>query len=67
MSTRVGWDWAFAFGPYTDEWRAKRKLFQAGFDHKWASSFYPQHTKACHELLRRFLDSPENYKAHVRQ
>ncbi|KAF7336336.1 Cytochrome P450 [Mycena venus] len=62
----MGWDFAFPFMNYGDEWRLGRKLFHAAFNRSAATQFHPQETAAVHELLRRSLQNPHEIMRHFR-
>ncbi|KAF7369664.1 Cytochrome P450 [Mycena venus] len=62
----MGWDFAFPFLNYGDEWRSSRKLFHEAFNHSAAKQFHPQETAATYELLRRFLQNPHDIMGNFR-
>jgi len=62
----MGWDLSFAFMPYGDVWRRRRKLMYQAFNPTAAKHFQPLECRAAHNMLRRFLDDPSNFMSHVR-
>ncbi|KAF7333787.1 Cytochrome P450 [Mycena venus] len=62
----MGWDFAFPFIDYGDEWRSHRKLFYQAFNLSAAKQFHPQETAAVHEVLRRFLQNPHDIMGNFR-
>ncbi|KAF7368174.1 Cytochrome P450 [Mycena venus] len=62
----MGWDFAFPFIDYGDEWRSHRKLFHQAFNLSAAKQFHPQETAAVHEVLRRFLQNPHDIMGNFR-
>ncbi|KAG7440108.1 cytochrome P450 [Guyanagaster necrorhizus] len=62
----MGWDFSFGLMEYGNEWRAQRRLFQQEFNPTAAERYRPCELKATHELLRRLLDDPNKFIAHIR-
>ncbi|THU81062.1 cytochrome P450 [Dendrothele bispora CBS 962.96] len=62
----MGWDWVLGMMAYGDEWRAIRRLFNQEFHQTAAARFQPRELKRTHILLRRILDSPDDFLDHIR-
>ncbi|KAJ7128675.1 cytochrome P450 [Mycena epipterygia] len=60
----MGWDFNVAFMKYGDTWRTNRRLLKEGFD---PAIYRPSELTATRTLLRRFLDSPNAFDAHLHQ
>jgi hypothetical protein len=61
-----GWDLAqFAFSPYGDEWRRRRRLFHQVINEKTNTRFYPLIKNATNRFLLALLEEPEKYRYHV--
>lgn len=67
FSFRMGWKFAFSFLPNNEIWRSRRHRFHQEFNPKAALRFRPQQLKSTYELLRRLLDTPEDWMQHLRQ
>ncbi|KII86913.1 hypothetical protein PLICRDRAFT_273725 [Plicaturopsis crispa FD-325 SS-3] len=65
VSELMGWDWMMAFAPYGERWRALRRLFHREFHPQAAMQFRPLEIEAAHDLLRRFVTSPEDFDEHL--
>ncbi|KAF8189525.1 cytochrome P450 [Mycena galopus ATCC 62051] len=63
----MGWDFNIAMMKYGNGWRAHRRLFNQRFTAKAAVKYQPQQLAATHELLRRFLRTPDHFMEHFRQ
>ena len=63
----MGWSWNTAMLPYNDEWRAQRRHFHGEFDGRAISKHYTPIIRSTHDLLQRFLDTPEQWQSHIRQ
>ncbi|KXN82953.1 O-methylsterigmatocystin oxidoreductase [Leucoagaricus sp. SymC.cos] len=61
-----GWDWLFGFLPYGEAWLERRKLFQKYFHPLDNASHHPREREYVHQMLRHFLDTPEEFMEHVR-
>ncbi|KAF7358497.1 hypothetical protein MVEN_00900400 [Mycena venus] len=62
----MGWDFLSSLINYGDEWRSHRKLFHEAFNRSAAKQFHPQQITAVHEVLRRFLQNPDDIMSHFR-
>ena len=61
-----GWDMAqFAFAPYGDEWRRRRRLFHRVINEKTSTRFYPLIKNATNRFLYALIEEPEKYRYHV--
>uniref|UniRef100_A0A0W0FF63 Cytochrome p450 n=1 Tax=Moniliophthora roreri TaxID=221103 RepID=A0A0W0FF63_MONRR len=56
----MGWHWNFGLLPYSDAWRARRRVFLRSFNAQAAKLFRPHETKAACILLTQLRESPEN-------
>lgn len=61
-----GWDWLFGFLPYGDAWLERRKLFQKHFHPLDYPNHQPREREYVHLMLRRLLDSPQEFMDHIR-
>ncbi|KAJ6570089.1 cytochrome P450 [Mycena vulgaris] len=61
----IGGDYMFAFKRYGDTWRAHRRLFHQEFQPAVAMHFHGQELQQAHNLIRRMMDSPEDFAQHV--
>lgn len=61
----VGLGWSFAFQPYDQEWRDARKIAHREFSAEACKKHRPVLIKETHKLLRRFLQSPEDFMDHM--
>ncbi|EEB89177.1 hypothetical protein MPER_12751 [Moniliophthora perniciosa FA553] len=62
----MGWNYSFGLMEYGDEWRAQRRLFQQEFHPTAAERFQPLEAQVTHTFLRRLLDQPNDFVAHIR-
>ncbi|KAM6492078.1 Cytochrome P450 [Amanita muscaria] len=62
----MGFDFNFGFLPYGDRWRAQRKLMIQVFHKTSTKNLQPHMLKATHDLLRRFVDSPNDIIGNIR-
>jgi hypothetical protein len=61
-----GWDLAqFAFAPYGDEWRRRRRLFHQVINEKTNTRFYPLIKNATNRFLFALLEEPEKFRYHA--
>lgn len=67
MMFRMGWSWSLALMPTDAAWAAQRRHFREEFDGLAIHRHYPAITSATHDLLKRFLDTPEHWGNHLRQ
>ncbi|KAJ7152095.1 cytochrome P450 [Mycena filopes] len=63
----MGWEFNVGMMKYGEEWRIHRRLFNQGFTGKAAAKYQPKQLSATHQLLRCFLQEPEEFMAHFRQ
>ncbi|KAH9917357.1 cytochrome P450 [Amylocystis lapponica] len=66
ISELIGFDWHFGFMDYGDQWKDRRKAFYKHFNRSATTASQPIFTKHAQELLRRLLDTPEEYENHIR-
>jgi cytochrome P450 len=56
--------------PYSQEdgalWRDHRRVFDKETTKEAVKRFWPEETAAIHEMLRRLLESPDDYAEHAR-
>lgn len=64
---RVGCNWHFVFMGYGDDWRERRRVFHQFFHPNAAVAYRPRELKVARELLRRLLESPDDFMTHLRQ
>ncbi|KAJ8501740.1 hypothetical protein ONZ45_g12030 [Pleurotus djamor] len=62
----MGWAWAFAFMPYGDAWRLRRRMFQQEFHPSATTMYRPQEVKYVRRLLHRLLVTPEEFMSLTR-
>ncbi|KAI3598052.1 cytochrome p450 [Moniliophthora roreri] len=60
----MGWNYSFGLMEYGA--RAQRRLFQQEFHPTAAERFQPLETQVTHTFLRRLLDQPNDFVAHIR-
>ena len=63
---RCGLNWSFGLQPYGPEWRDGRKAFQKVFHPNIVPRFRPLEVVEARKLLRRLLQTPDNFMAHLR-
>ncbi|KAA1476670.1 cytochrome P450 [Dentipellis sp. KUC8613] len=61
----TGWDFNNALIPYSDKWRARRRLLHATLHEKAAQEFRPLQMTKTHELLCKLRTDPEDFEAHI--
>lgn len=62
----VGFGWSTASAPYGQYWRESRKLFQKTFGPHAVGRYRPVETTATHKLLRNLLETPKDFRKHIR-
>ncbi|KAF8914638.1 cytochrome P450 [Mucidula mucida] len=62
----MGWARSLTANQYNEEWRQQRRHFHQEFNEVAVQRFFPVQTKAVHGLLRRFLESPDDFMAHIK-
>ncbi|KAF9055302.1 cytochrome P450 [Hymenopellis radicata] len=62
----MGWARSLTSNQYNEEWRQQRRHFHQEFNEVAARRFFPVQTKAVHGLLRQFLESPDDFMAHIK-
>ncbi|KAJ7622234.1 cytochrome P450 [Roridomyces roridus] len=60
------WDFLIPTLRYGDEWRTQRRLMNQHVNVSASKAFKPQITQAARALLRRLLDAPDDFPAHIR-
>jgi len=53
--------------PYGEYWREHRRLFHQEFHPTATLRYRPQEVKGTHQLLRRLLNTPDDWMSHLRQ
>ncbi|KAI0743064.1 cytochrome P450 [Daedaleopsis nitida] len=66
LNELVGCDWHFVFMGYGDDWRERRRVFHQYFHPNAAVNYRPRSLKVARELLRRLLESPDDFMVHLR-
>ncbi|KAH9927367.1 cytochrome P450 [Amylocystis lapponica] len=66
LNELVGFDWHFAFMDYGDRWRDRRRAFYRHFNPPATVANQPIILRHTQELLCRLLDTPEEYRSHIR-
>ncbi|KAI0820142.1 cytochrome P450 [Trametes gibbosa] len=66
LNELVGCDWHFVFMGYGESWRERRRVFHQYFHPNAATSYRPKELKVARELLRRLLETPDEYMVHLR-
>ncbi|TFY66047.1 hypothetical protein EVG20_g5046 [Dentipellis fragilis] len=61
----TGWDFNAGLMPYSEKWRARRRLLHATLHQKVAQEYRPLQRAKAHELLCDTHSDPENFKFHV--
>ncbi|KAF4580763.1 hypothetical protein EYR38_003049 [Pleurotus pulmonarius] len=66
LNELMGWSWLFAIMEYGESWKQHRALFQREFHPNVATPlFQPQVTKHTRRLLKRLLQSPDDFMHHI--
>ncbi|KAJ7625701.1 cytochrome P450 [Roridomyces roridus] len=63
----MGWDFNIAFMRYGDEWRIHRRIFNQAFNLKASKKYEPHELLASRKLLKRLLDTPDEFLGLFRQ
>ncbi|CDO75710.1 hypothetical protein BN946_scf184493.g8 [Trametes cinnabarina] len=66
LNELVGCDWHFVFMGYGDSWRERRRVFHQYFHPNATTSYRPREIKVARELLRRLLETPDDFMIHLR-
>ncbi|KAI0651028.1 cytochrome P450 [Trametes meyenii] len=66
LNELVGCDWHFVFMGYGDSWRERRRVFHQYFHPNAATHYRPREIKVARELLRRLLETPDDFMIHLR-
>ncbi|THH13120.1 hypothetical protein EW146_g7061 [Bondarzewia mesenterica] len=66
LNELMGFYWSLGFTPYNDWWKHSRKLFHKYFQPSAVVQFRPKKLKATHDFLRHLLDTPKNFRDHVK-
>ena len=64
---RMNWDFNVAILPYGMWWRRHRRSFHQFFNINAVPKYLPIQRREVHALLRRLLDTPDNFLHHIRQ
>jgi len=62
----MGWEFNVAFMPYGERWRKNRRLMHHAFQLSAVQQFRPHSLKAARNLLRRFLEKPDDIMGNIR-
>ncbi|KAH8103582.1 cytochrome P450 [Cristinia sonorae] len=63
----LSWDFNIAFMPYTNRWRAHRRMFHQEFYQGMVKKYQPRQRKQARMALSWLLEDPVNARKHVRQ
>lgn len=63
----MGWDFNVGLMPYSDRWRARRKLFHQVLHGRAAASFQGLQSVRAVKLLQKIYRKPEDIAYHLRQ
>ncbi|KAI0758757.1 cytochrome P450 [Fomes fomentarius] len=66
LNELVGCDWHFVFMGYGESWRERRRVFHQYFHPNATLNYRPRELKVARELMRRLLESPDEYMTHLR-
>ncbi|TFK81327.1 cytochrome P450 [Polyporus arcularius HHB13444] len=66
LNELVGCDWHFVFMGYGEDWRERRRVFHQYFHPNATKNYRPRELKVARELLRRLLESPDDFMVHLR-
>ncbi|GJE96483.1 cytochrome P450 [Phanerochaete sordida] len=66
LSELSGWIRDWAFWQYGDGWRKHRRFFTEHFRPELVPGYYAKQVKGVDKLLRNLLDSPEEFREHIR-
>ncbi|KAJ7467799.1 cytochrome P450 [Mycena galericulata] len=67
MSRMTGSDFLVGFMRYGEYWRSHRRLFHRELHATAAQAFQPRERAATHGVLRKLLDTPDDFMDHLRQ
>lgn len=62
----MGWFWNTALMHYSPRWRAHRRMFHQYFNEHASLEYRPCQEKHAHILLRRLLQTPDQFLDHIR-
>lgn len=62
----MGWSFNLGLMVYGDRWRIHRKAFHDVFRPEAAMHFRPIQLRSMHALLRKLVESPEDFVTHLR-
>ncbi|KAJ7837531.1 cytochrome P450 [Mycena olivaceomarginata] len=64
----IGWDWLFSAFPYGSWWQAHRIMFNRHLPPNGSSVvWHPLQIQEAHAMCRRLLESPQEFRYHVRK
>ncbi|KAF5310372.1 hypothetical protein D9611_012042 [Ephemerocybe angulata] len=66
MNELLGFSWHFAFMPYNEEWRERRKIFQQALHPTRVEAYRERLVRGVRNLLLQLLDDPDNFRGHGR-
>ncbi|KAA1476674.1 cytochrome P450, partial [Dentipellis sp. KUC8613] len=61
----MGWDFNTGLLPYSEKWRARRRLLHQTLHAAAAQEYRPMQREKVHELLYKLHRDPENFEAHI--
>ncbi|KAI0059643.1 cytochrome P450 [Artomyces pyxidatus] len=67
MNTLTGWDFATAFTPYSDEWRAQRKIFHQSLNARAAPVHQQVQLEKVEFLIKCLYEDPLGFARHMRR
>ncbi|KAF7364088.1 Cytochrome P450 [Mycena sanguinolenta] len=62
----MGFDYNIGLMKYGDQWRTHRRLFNQALNSKMSQTYWPQELHAIRNVLRRLLQTPDNFLAHFK-
>ncbi|KAL0958520.1 hypothetical protein HGRIS_000662 [Hohenbuehelia grisea] len=66
LNELIGFEWAFAFMAYNDDWKARRALFEHDFGSADKTWYQRQLSTSVTRLLLSLLETPSNFMDHTR-
>jgi cytochrome P450 len=63
----MGWGFNLGLMPYGPRWRRHRRVFHDHFNPGVISKYHPTLHRETRALLRRLLETPEDFMRHIRQ
>ncbi|KAI0069044.1 cytochrome P450 [Artomyces pyxidatus] len=66
MADLMGWGVATTLSPYSDQWRAQRKILHHSLNATASATYHPMHLAKVELVLRSLYLDPEAYLGHIR-